>query len=327
MIKSFTVDVDALLTVAAAVLDREAILLDANAGFLRLLPADDASRIGTRVARFFIQPRFAALVKALDGGSAAGYRGLLTLGDVAGVVRTLRGRVWRSEIGIQLFAEYDIEALERLTETVLDLNRDSSVAQHALTSSNVGLRQREVQIVEQSLTDVLTGVGNRRRLEQALPLEIGRARRDGTPLSALMTDIDHFKRVNDTYGHGAGDKVLAGVGQLLKSNTRPTDIVARFGGEEFVVLMPHASLTQAMTRAEQLRVALSAETIAPLPAPITASFGVAELTAEEAGESLLRRVDAALYQAKAGGRNQVVAASGGSDAMAALSFHADDGRG
>lgn len=326
MIKSFAVDLDTLLTVAAAVLDSDAILLEANPGFLRLLPADHGPRIGTRISRFFIQPKFAALVKALDVDPAVGYRGLLTLGNVVGVVRTLRGRVWRSELGIQFLAEYDIEDLERLMETVLDLNHDSSVAQHALTSANVGLEKREEQIVEQSLTDALTGVGNRRKLEQALPLEIGRARRGGTALSALMTDVDHFKRVNDVYGHGAGDEVLARLGELLRSNTRPTDIVARFGGEEFVVLMPHASLVQALSRAEQIRVALSAETIAPLPTPVTASFGVAELKIEEDGESLLRRADRALYQAKEGGRNRVVADPGGSDAIEALAFDADDGR-
>jgi diguanylate cyclase (GGDEF)-like protein len=192
---------------------------------------------------------------------------------------------------------------------MLELNQESSVAQNTLTRANVNLKQREVQILEASLTDALTGVGNRRKLEQALATEISRVRHDGSALSAIMTDVDHFKRVNDEYGHGVGDKVPVQLGALLRSQTRQTDIVARFGGEEFIVLMPHTSLAQAAAKAENLRGALAAELIEPLARPVTASFGVAELSGEEDGESFLGRVDKALYRAKEGGRNQVVAAN------------------
>jgi len=237
-----------------------------------------------------------------------GYRGLMTIGDYAGKTRTLHGRVWRAEGGLRVLAEYDIADLERISDALLDLNRESSVAQHALTQANVSMKQREVQTVEASLTDALTGVGNRRKLEQALAIEISRVHRGEGSLCAIMADIDHFKRVNDEYGHGAGDAVLKHVGGLLRAQTRPTDIVARFGGEEFVVLMPHTRLPQAATRAEKLRSALAAEIIDPLVKPVTSSFGVAELSRDESGESFLARVDAALYQAKKCGRNRVVAA-------------------
>jgi diguanylate cyclase (GGDEF)-like protein len=123
-----------------------------------------------------------------------------------------------------------------------------------------------------------------------------------------MTDIDHFKQVNDEFGHGVGDKVLEWFGALLKRQTRSTDIVARFGGEEFLVLMPNAGLAQAVAKAEQLRIALAAEVIEPLVRPVTSSFGVAELSQDEDRDSFLSRVDAALYKAKAGGRNRVIAA-------------------
>jgi two-component system cell cycle response regulator len=305
---SSMIDANPLLTVVAGVLDANGALLEANAGFLRLLPPNALQPQGGNVGRFFIQPSFAALLAAAGSADKDGYRGLLTIGDDAGKTRTLRGRVWRGAGGIHLLAEYDIDELERLNDAMLDLNRGSSLAQHSLAQANVALKHREVQILETSLTDVLTGVGNRRKLEQALATEISRVQRSGGTLSAIMADVDHFKSVNDRYGHGAGDKVLTHLGLLLRSQTRPTDIVARYGGEEFIVLMPDTRLPQALMKAGQFRCALEASLIEPLTSAVTCSFGVAELALEESASSLLGRVDAALYQAKERGRNQVIAA-------------------
>jgi len=205
-------------------------------------------------------------------------------------------------------AEHDIEQLERLSDVVLALNRDYADAQLVLAQINLKLQQREAQMIALSMTDALTGLGNRRRLEQALVQEVSRVERAGGKLCAVMADLDHFKRINDVYGHEAGDKVLAAVGDLLRRQTRPTDIVARFGGEEFVILMPHTDLTHAIGAAERVRMALGANPVHPLPAPITASFGVAELMAGEHSDVLMRRVDEALYRAKQLGRNRTVAA-------------------
>ena len=305
--KSFSVDLASLQTVAAAVLNEEGILLKANAGFLRLLPADMREAIGLKVGRFFIQPGFGSLTALLNRNEPDGYRGLLTIGDYAGKSRTLHGHVWRTAEGISVLAEFDIVELERLNDSMMEQSRSDSLEQHALTQANVALKQREGEMVEASLTDPLTGIGNRRKLNEALVVEIGRSRRSGQPLSVVMTDIDHFKRVNDDYGHGVGDLVLKHLGVILKSKTRPTDIVARFGGEEFFVLMPGTSLAQASARAEQLRGVLEREVTEPMTRPVTSSFGVAELAPEETGEALLKRVDAALYRAKDSGRNRVVA--------------------
>lgn len=307
--KSIALDLRELQSVAAAVLDAGGVLLDANAGFRRLLPARLSQPIGARVARFFIQPGFDALLAAAGESGSEGYRGLMTIGDFEGKTRTLRGRAWRTAGEVRVLAEYDVADLERLNDAVLDLNRESSVAQQALTQANLTLKQNEKQIVERSLTDPLTGVGNRRRMEQTLEVEIARARREGAALSAVMADIDHFKQVNDTAGHDAGDKVLKRFAAILKSHTRPTDGLARFGGEEFVLLLPGASLDQATAKAEEIRMAVAGEIIAPLARPVTSSFGVAELAAGEDGGSLLLRVDRALYQAKEGGRNRVVGAA------------------
>ncbi len=308
MKKVLAAELDELLAVVACVVDGDATLLAANAGFRRLLPAARPAAIGTRVAHFFIQPSFDSLRAAADA-RADGYRGLMTLGDHAGRTRTLRGHAWRTAAGIGVLAEYDVAELERLADAMLDLNRESSVAQTSLARANIALKQREVRIVADSLTDTLTGVGNRRKLEQALVVEIARARRHGTPLSAIMADIDHFKRVNDERGHAAGDKVLAHFGELLRSQVRPADIAARFGGEEFVLLLPQTNLAHAASMAERIRKALATEVVDPLAAPVTSSFGVAQLSAHDDGESLLGRVDAALYRAKEGGRNRVVTAN------------------
>jgi two-component system cell cycle response regulator len=119
-------------------------------------------------------------------------------------------------------------------------------------------------------------------------------------------DLDHFKRVNDTFGHEAGDKVLAAFGELLRKQTRATEIVVRAGGEEFVVLMPHTDLADGLATAERIRTAIATARIEPLPDGVTASFGVAELAGGEASDAFMRRVDKALYEAKHTGRNRVV---------------------
>ncbi len=305
----FAPDLNSLLTVVAAVLNDEGVLLQANAGFLRLLPASHSMPIGSRQSRLFVQPGYKALLSAIDSPGSDGYQGLLTLGDYADKTRTLRGRVWRRGHDICVLAEYDIVDLERLNDAMLDLNQESSVAQHSLTRAHVAMRQREGEIVEASLTDALTSVGNRRKLEQALLDEIANSQRNGEALSMIMTDIDHFKRVNDEYGHQGGDQVLRHFGALLKSQIRVIDTVARFGGEEFVVLMPHTTAAQAAAKAEQIRSVLAAAPIEPLTRAVTSSFGVAQHAAGESGDALIQRADAALYEAKAGGRNRVIVAA------------------
>jgi two-component system, cell cycle response regulator len=303
-----TQDLDGLLSVAAAIVSPTGTLTAANAGFLRLLGAGSDKRIGTKVGRSFVQPSFAALVGASPATTGEVYRGLLTIGDYAGTSRTLRGRVWRISEGIRLLAEHDIEELESVANSMNDMGNDSLLTQRMLGVENIGLKRREAQALETSLTDALTGVGNRRRLDQALAAEITRVTRTDQPLSAAMADLDHFKKINDRFGHTVGDKVLACFGRLLLAQTRPTDIVVRYGGEEFLVLMPHTDLGRAMDVAERIRRALEREHIAALPGAVTSSFGVAERIVGEDAEAFLRRVDAALYEAKELGRNRVVSA-------------------
>lgn len=153
------------------------------------------------------------------------------------------------------------------------------------------------------LTDPLTGVGNRRMLELRLDDEILRAQRYGRALTAVYFDLDHFKLVNDSYGHDVGDTVLRLVADSLVANVRQSDHVARLGGEEFVVLLTETGLSAAVTLVERMRAAVAALRTPGLPQHITISAGLAQWREGENAESLLRRADRALYRAKASGRN------------------------
>lgn len=166
---------------------------------------------------------------------------------------------------------------------------------------------------EAAIRDSLTQAYNRRFFMARLEIEVGRAWRTARPLSVLMIDIDHFKSINDAHGHAVGDRVLETVAQTLSDRTRPYDVVARFGGEEFVVLMPGATLTQAADTAERIRGALESLRIERgtglRAVAVTASLGLSCLRAPgpgESGEALLERADRAMYAAKHGGRNRCV---------------------
>lgn len=179
------------------------------------------------------------------------------------------------------------------------------------------LRANYEASLSMALTDSLTGLFNRRYLSAHLPRLLDRSGGNNKPVSALLFDIDHFKVVNDTWGHGVGDEVLKEVAQRTSRNLRNFDLVARLGGEEFVVIMPDTDSSQAMAVAERLRRRIAEEPFTVSAAvgkiDVTISIGVAladwTLDAEgrpESGDALLRRADTALYQAKRSGRNRVV---------------------
>lgn len=161
-----------------------------------------------------------------------------------------------------------------------------------------------------STLDPLTGCHNRMLFEQRLQEELSRAQRYGRPLSAIFCDVDRFKSVNDTHGHGTGDAVLAAVGRCLRDSLRTQiDWVTRYGGEEFVIVLPETSLGQAIETAERMRQCVVQQVCVPLEGGgslrVTLSFGVAQQQAMESGAALLKRADQWLFAAKHGGRNQV----------------------
>jgi diguanylate cyclase (GGDEF)-like protein len=215
------------------------------------------------------------------------------------------------------------------------LLRENARLVRELEASNTALRQRaeEVEALNASLerriaertaelealnrklesvamTDPLTHLANRRALFDRFAGELERARRYGRPFAVAMVDVDHFKRFNDTEGHRCGDEALIRIGQALRTALRRSDVVGRYGGEEFLILMPETPLAQARETAERLR-----KTVAQLEVPgadggrhLTLSIGIAVFPEHgESPEALVAAADARLYRAKEGGRNQVVA--------------------
>ncbi len=163
------------------------------------------------------------------------------------------------------------------------------------------------QIRDNAITDVLTGLYNRRYLNEVGPGLLAAAERYGTPISLAIFDIDHFKKVNDTYGHLAGDRVLREVAHTLAEGVRASDIVVRYGGEEFLVVMPGTDLGRAFIVSEKLRRSVEEAHIVPEEGAdaVTISGGVAEFVDGMDLEDLIRDADAALYRAKRSGRNRI----------------------
>lgn len=164
--------------------------------------------------------------------------------------------------------------------------------------------RQELLLVEQATQDFLTGLPNRRGFAQLAEVLARQARRQRQPLSVALFDLDDFKGVNDRFGHATGDALLRDAARLAPALLRGTDVVARWGGEEFVVLLPHCDLTRAAVIAEKLRHALGAHEFAGV-GRVTASFGVAEARSGETLDALIGRADTALYRAKHSGKNRV----------------------
>jgi diguanylate cyclase (GGDEF)-like protein len=159
--------------------------------------------------------------------------------------------------------------------------------------------------------DGLTGLWNHRVIVERLGEEMIRSHRDGMPLSVILADIDHFKKVNDTFGHLAGDLVLKEIGTVFTRTLRPYDCVGRYGGEEFLLILPNCGIESALIRGEQLRAAVQSARVrdGETLLQVTASFGVASvLRSHNEAETVIRAVDAALYRAKSSGRNCIMQA-------------------
>ena len=195
-----------------------------------------------------------------------------------------------------------------------DRKRDQARLQEVnqrLSAQIAEITELQARLKEQAFRDSLTGLHNRRYLDETLPRELSRAKREGYPLALIMIDLDHFKRVNDTFGHAAGDTVIVGLAKLLGKGARDSDIICRYGGEEFVVVLPMMNLGAAQHRAQAWCDTLcnTAQVHGEFRISITLSAGVSAFPDHGAdADTLLNRADAALYRAKDGGRNQIQAA-------------------
>lgn len=191
----------------------------------------------------------------------------------------------------------DIDERKRFENELRQAHDATQAANRALELANDELKRL-------ATTDALTGAGNRRHFQQVVEIEMAQARRHLIPLSLILFDVDHFKRINDNHGHQVGDQVLVSLVSLAQSRLRVGDLLARWGGEEFVILLPYASLTDAERLAERMRALFEQHTIA-VAGRVTASFGVAQLSLGEVQDEWLKRADSALYEAKTAGRNRV----------------------
>jgi diguanylate cyclase (GGDEF)-like protein/PAS domain S-box-containing protein len=222
--------------------------------------------------------------------------------------------------------EYVFRGL-RKNGAVVDIEVHSNVMEIAGTRVMIGMiidvterarAAREVQVLqerlrEQSTHDSLTGLYNRRYLDEIIGQELISAGNRNYPVSVIMSDLDHFKAVNDRYGHAAGDEALRIMGRLMTMHARAGDICCRYGGEEFLLVLPGVAKDIALERAERLRSAISATSIPHDASQIqmTASFGIATFPGDgQNGDELISAADRALYAAKAAGRNRIDASSG-----------------
>ncbi|MEH3146551.1 MAG: diguanylate cyclase [Methylobacterium frigidaeris] len=200
------------------------------------------------------------------------------------------------------------DALNRMVAKLRQSFTDNGALMDDLRHMNATLqlrvaeRTRDLELLAQ--TDLLTGLFNRRKLDEAVEAEAGRARRQGGPLALILGDIDHFKSINDQHGHKVGDGVLIALAAALRAGARGGDILGRWGGEEFMVVCPETDLATASALAEDLRRRIEA-TALPAVGARTCSFGVAVLAPGESTDSLVTRADAALYRCKRLGRNRV----------------------
>ena len=224
--------------------------------------------------------------------------------NLAGVSRNLPGA--------------DREGLRAIVESLVQTAREMEVVNQTLedrltaSKQEINQLQENLEVVRtESLTDPLTSLANRKYIDEKLAEAVIEARNDNESLTLLLTDIDHFKKFNDTFGHLTGDQVLRLVALSVKQNVKGQDIAARYGGEEFAVILPNTVLRSAVTVAEHIRRAVMGKELMKRSTGehlgrITISIGVASLRRDDTVQSLIARADTCLYAAKHGGRNRVV---------------------
>ncbi len=212
----------------------------------------------------------------------------------------------------------DRDGLRSIVETLVratrDMEENNSRLEQSLKASKQEINQLQVNLEavrNESLTDPLTSLANRKYFDQTLDKSIAQSAATGEPVSLLMTDIDHFKAFNDTFGHLTGDQVLRLVALAVKQNVKGQDVAARYGGEEFAVILPNTGLRAALTVADHIRRAVMTKELMKRSTGehlgrVTVSIGVAAVQKGETSQSLIERADSCLYAAKRSGRNRVM---------------------
>jgi diguanylate cyclase (GGDEF)-like protein len=220
-------------------------------------------------------------------------------------------RTWREQVILLVALALLLSiGFSLMTLKLMRAVREGDLAHAEVKKHAAALEKTNQELNVLSVTDKLTQIYNRGKLDAVLHAEVRRAERYASDLSVIMLDIDHFKRVNDVFGHAIGDSVLVGVAKVLQNCIRETDTIGRWGGEEFLVILPQTGGEQAFEVAEKIRRAISSAHFTIVD-HLTASLGVTSFSPEDSEEQLLARADSALYEAKNMGRNRVVLSTPG----------------
>jgi len=230
----------------------------------------------------------------------------LTVETIKNCSQTYQFDFYPSENHTLVFGHLDVSEIESMSSELVSTNQELNNLTRELNIKNRDLKRANEKIEAISRTDPLTQLANRRYFNERIAELISLAHRKSQPLSLIMTDIDKFKVVNDTYGHDVGDRVLQGYAALMKEATRSEDMVARFGGEEFIILLELTDIHQARSFAERIRIDLSQADLMGNGHFITASYGVSQYIKDEGRDNFIKRADTALYEAKSSGRNRTV---------------------
>jgi diguanylate cyclase (GGDEF)-like protein len=304
-------------SLTAVILNSEQTILDCNCGFQRLLGLPEKP-LGRNLKEFLYQEEgqgdpFSTPIKDLSPKKEScdpQRYATAKLNFIVGqsVIHTLTCFVFEMKGRFLLFGEKLMLSNTQIISKMSVLNNELAELTRQLNKKNQELERANQVITRLMHTDPLTGLANRRYFQEMLSKSLSFAVRQNSPLSLVMADLDHFKAVNDRYGHDRGDQVLVAFSQLLKDHSRAEDLPSRFGGEEFVILLPATDLAAAAAFAERIRAATEGLAFTPGPFRITASFGLTRLLSQDTPDTLIKRVDTALYRAKESGRNRVITA-------------------
>lgn len=287
--------------VALAAISDEGQILEANEGFTATLTGIDEGFSTSN----FIEPTFHMLRQAAAREDGVVYEGMMTLGAPGGVQRAFFGRVYRKGQTLFVAAEMDISVFEKLNDEVTRLKQELEENRKQLSRRNHALQNTLEELQQAKQRDNLTGLPTRATLDTRMAEEIRRWERSRRPLALILVDMDNYSHINAEYGREVGDEVLKHVATLLGDAVRTMDLAARYGGQEFAMLLPETNEMGALIVAERLRMDLEGQLILPLLEPATASFGVAIYLSGEEREEFYMRAWRALKHAKVHGKNAI----------------------
>ncbi len=291
-------------SVAMAVLDEGGVVTEPNQCFRAAVAELGADGAGARVAR----PDVMALMREEADPNGKLYTGSIIITDPSGGWGAISGNIYRLDEKLLIIAELGISAQQQRNGEIERLTRELEETKRHLGWRNQALVKAQEEIESLLRQDTLTGLVNRKSLDERVVDEIGRWERYRRPLGLVLMEMDDFGGVNESYGREVGDELLRHVATILTHSLRTTDLVARYGGLEFAVLLPETNEMGALIVAERLRMDLESQIILPMVRPLTASFGVAMLLPGESRQELYARAERAAGHSKRNGRNCVTMA-------------------